>query len=369
MKYSLPAWGVAVAGLGLLIGNAAVIAHAGLISPEAVKRDGTITIPSFDLPYSEYGSPEARDLMVRRFMGPQAQGPTPDIAVGRKAVDDMIFRPTAEGHARAYPYISNKGRIAGVSVETFVPKAGIAPENKERILINLHGGGFIVGTGGLAGAAESIPIAGIGRIRVIAVDYRQAPEYAFPAASEDVAAVYRELLKTYRPKNIGIYGCSSGGMLVGQSIAWFLKEKLPLPGAIGVLCSSLNGPGGDSQQIWSRMGSYNRDLPPSTPVAVFETPYLAGQSRSNPLVVPAASKDVMRQFPPTIFVTGSRSAEMSSAATSHNELLDLGVKSQLVVVDGMEHGFYNDVLPEAALAHRLVVRFMMENLGKEGRGR
>jgi len=62
--------------------------------------------------------------------------------------------------------------------------------------------------------------------------YRQAPEFAFPAATEDIAAVYRELLKTYRPEDIGIFGCSAGGSLTAQSMAWFLKENLPLPGAI-----------------------------------------------------------------------------------------------------------------------------------------
>jgi monoterpene epsilon-lactone hydrolase len=71
------------------------------------------------------------------------------------------------------------------------------------------------------------PIASIGKIKVISVDYRQAPEYAFPSASEDVATVYRELLKTYKPTNIGIYGCSAGGLLTAETIAWFQKEKLP----------------------------------------------------------------------------------------------------------------------------------------------
>jgi acetyl esterase/lipase len=80
----------------------------------------------------------------------------------------------------------------------------------------------------------------VGRIKVVAVDYRLGPENRFPAASEDVTNVYRELLKTYRPENIGIFGCSAGGMLSGQAIPWFLKEHLPLPGAIGVFCASLH---------------------------------------------------------------------------------------------------------------------------------
>src|SRR6185312_14600393 len=84
---------------------------------------------------------------------------------------------------------------------------------------------------------ESIPIASIGKIKVISIDYRMAPEYTFPAASDDVVAVYRQLLKTYKPKNMGLYGCSAGGLLTAESISRFQKESLPLPAAIGMFCS------------------------------------------------------------------------------------------------------------------------------------
>ena len=108
------------------------------------------------------------------------------------------------------------------------------------MLIQLHGGGFTAGGGGQGGALESIPVASVARIRIIAVDYRLGPEDHFPAASEDVEAVYRELLRTYKPGNVGVYGCSAGGMLSAEMIPWFLKEELPLPGAIRAFCASLH---------------------------------------------------------------------------------------------------------------------------------
>ena len=80
-------------------------------------------------------------------------------------------------------------------------------------------------------------------IQVITVDYREAPEHAFPAASEDVATVYRDLLKQYDPKSIGIYGISAGGFLTAQTVAWLQQENLPMPGAIGIFsaASGLDG--------------------------------------------------------------------------------------------------------------------------------
>jgi monoterpene epsilon-lactone hydrolase len=98
------------------------------------------------------------------------------------------------------------------TVEPHAPRKG---RNRSRILINLHGGGFLFSAGNgddiLSGQAESIQIAGLGSIKVVTVDYWQGPDHRFLAASEDVAAVYRELLKRhYQPRNIGIFGYSSG---------------------------------------------------------------------------------------------------------------------------------------------------------------
>jgi epsilon-lactone hydrolase len=82
-------------------------------------------------------------------------------------------------------------RIGGVHTEVFTPAGGISPSNAMRVLINLHGGGFGANAR-TKSHLESVPIASIGRIKVISIDYRQAPEFALPSASEDVAAVYRE---------------------------------------------------------------------------------------------------------------------------------------------------------------------------------
>lgn len=334
-----------------------------------VRDDGTITAPSFDLPFSYYASLESRAAFVRFLRGPKLT-PIPDINKFRQMVDETNFAPQVAKQKEMFPYTSVRSRMGGVPVETFVPVAGITPTNRHRVLLNLHGGGFTVGGGGLGGAAESIPMAGVARVKVISVDYRQGPEYHFPAASEDVASVYRELLETYRPENIGIYGCSAGGMLTGEAISWFLKEHLPLPGAIGIFCASTHQFGeGDSAQLWPHLGSLLNIVQPVTPdpdrIVGPGAPYFADASPKDPLVVPSASKEVLGAFPPTLFVTGSRSLEMSAAAASHLELLEVGVKSQLLVFDGMDHGFINNPIPESTRAYRLAAQFFAENLGSK----
>jgi epsilon-lactone hydrolase len=331
-----------------------------------ITNDGTVTVPAFDLPFSSFASEAAKDALVKRLRHPMPIDR--DIAKMRQ-ITDTWFEPNLAMEKQLYPYTSQKSKMGGVPVESFVPAAGIAPQNVERVIVNLHGGGFITGGGGPAGALEAVPLASIGRIKIIAVDYRMAPEYHFPAASEDVAAVYRELLKTYRPENIGFFGCSAGGMLTGETIPWFLKEKLPLPGALAIVCASLHMFGeGDSSQIAPRLGSVVPIIPPVRPEDHFgpTEPYFAGVSVNDPLAVPGASKDVMKAFPPTLFLTGTRAPEMSGAAQSHLELTELGVKSELLLFDGLDHGFYSDPsLPESKTAYSLIARFFMENLGSK----
>src|SRR3546814_17061687 len=99
--------------------------------------------------------------------------------------------------------------IGGVRTEVVEPRGGVAPENRRRVLINVHGGAFIGGARTLS-RVEAMPIAAIGRIKAISVDYRQGPDFPFPPASEDVQAVYRALLQHYDPRHIGLYGCSAG---------------------------------------------------------------------------------------------------------------------------------------------------------------
>lgn len=358
-------WSPIALAATLLSGAAVAAPFPGIATPPPVQDDGTITTPSFQLPYSSFASPEATASFVKQLRNPFPI--VPNIARMRQLTDDRVAPMLALSRS-LYPYTSTKSVIGGVPVETFTPAAGIAPQNKARVLIELHGGGFVTGGGGIGGAIESVPIAGVARIKVVAVDYRIAPEYRFPAGSEDLAAVYRELLKTYRPENIGIFGCSAGGILAGQAIPWFLKAHLPLPGAVGIFCASLHTFGdGDSAQLWPRMGSVIPLIPPAKPESFGRaSPYLANASVTDPLALPSASAEVMKAFPPTLFLTGTRAPEMSGAAQSDLELRDFGVKSELLLFDGMDHGFLMDpTLPESKRAYRLIAQFFAENLGRK----
>ena len=316
--------------------------------------DGVVHVTAFAAPLSSFLSPEARSNEIKQITehgwplpsGP-ITGPGPVIDNWRREMDEKIFTPALERQKAVYPVTIQSKEIAGVKTEIVTPKDGVSPTNKGRVLINLHAGGFQMGAGAAA-LTESVPIAAVGKIEVITVDYRQGPENKFPAASEDVAAVYKDLLRTYKPRNIGLYGCSAGGGLSAASMAWFLKEKLPLPGAIGIFSSSAGGGAGDSTYVAPVL---NGQSPPPLPLpdAVRnETGYFAGQDRHDALVSPVYWPEILAKFPPTLVISATRDMAMSSALYTHTQLVKAGVDAELHVWEGVGHCFfYSADMPES----------------------
>jgi len=357
-------WPLLLAGAA----QAVLLAACGSQTPPGpyVDKEGTAHLPPVAVPASKFMSAQARAKLVEHFSHPAARpaappsGP-PDYAAMR-ADDERRNAPFVERAKVLYPVSIEEKVIGGVRTQVITPEAGVAPENRDRVLINLHGGGFIWGEGNGA-RAESIPIAGIGRITVITVAYRMAPEFKFPAASEDVAAVYRELLKDHRAANVGIYGCSAGGVLAAEAIAWFEKEGLPLPGAIGTFCGSAAPLGGDSSHLAQPLLG-DQPFPGADSDSMSGEPYFEGASAKDPLVRPINSPEVLRAFPPTLLIAGSRDFMASSLYATQAALADAGVDAELHVWDGMWHAFFFDPdLPESQQVYRVVVSFFAKHLG------
>lgn len=335
------------------------------LSATVPAEQGTVRVPSFDLPPSAYMSETAQ----RRLRAPQANSPQEsaandgDIAKRRRLLNETFFGPSLARTKALYPVDVKEERIAGVRTDVITPKAGVAAENRSRVLIELHPGGFAIGGG--MGAIEAIPMASKLRIKVVSIDYRQAPEYKYPAATEDVTAVYKELLKEYQPQNIGIFGCSAGGLLVAESVAWFQRMQLPAPAAIGILCSSADARlTGDSHYTSGPLsGTTATDRLPGSAEFMLRN-YFDGVDLRDPLVSPARSLEVLARFPPTLIVTGTRSEEMSSAAFTHAQLIKAGAIAELHLFDGMYHGYLLDPdLPETHDTYDLMARFFGRYLG------
>lgn len=331
-------------------------------------KQGTLRIAAYDLPVSALLDAASRRIL-REWVERKQQ-------IAKECpgywADPATIHAVREFYDRHYYALSNRYQeiyavriepktIAGVHTEIFTPAEGIAPSKTDRVLINLHGGGLTVAARS-AGQLESIPVAAIGKLKVCSVDYRMAPEHTFPAATDDVVAVYRELLKDYAPEKIGIFGCSAGALLTAQTVARLLNEGLPLPAAVGML--------GAAGACWSDGDStYFGEARTGQPRSPFnEHPYFKGVDLDDPLVLPARSPDVLANFPPSLLIASTRDQVLSSVVYMHSRLVALGVDANLHVWEGLDHAFqYNPDLPYSHEVHDVTVRFFGRHLAKTPR--
>ncbi|MFT3978075.1 MAG: alpha/beta hydrolase fold domain-containing protein [Sphingomonas bacterium] len=331
----------------------------------AAPASAQIAVPAFTLPASSQLSPEALKVLERMKAATAPSAIEGDVAKQRAFYQIYNDDRLAEMR-RHFATRETHMKMGGVTVDVVEPKEGVAPGNARRVLINVHGGAFMWGSGSGA-LVEAIPIAATMRAKVVTVDYRLAPEHLYPAASEDVTAVYRELLKTYRPENIGIYGCSAGGVITAQATAWIASKGLPRPGAIGTFCGTGASYSGDSPYL---AGPITGGAPLTVPALppVLPVSYMAGVPATDRLAYPLDSQAEIRAMPPTLLLAGGRDFAVSALTLAHRRLAAAGVESELQLFDGLPHAFFVwPDMPESTEAFATIARFFDRHLGRRPR--
>jgi epsilon-lactone hydrolase len=299
-------------------------------------------------------SPGAQKILSRQISDAPRQI---TLAERRTGTDAWQARAGAASKA-VFPVDIAKGTIAGVPVLLVTPPA-IGPGKKDRVLICVHGGGFNSDSGSLT---ESIPIASLTQTKVVSVLYRLAPEHPFPAAVDDAVAVYKELLKTYKPENIALYGTSAGAILTGETAVRLKQLGLPLPGALGIFSGH-----GDFSQVGDSIAMYalnglSGHLDPPKP-GVTDTDYAGATDPKDPVLSPLYAD--VHGFPPTLFITSGRDILLSGTSILQRHFYESQVRAQLIVFDGLPHAFWNDVnLRESHEAYQIMANFFDSHLGK-----
>jgi epsilon-lactone hydrolase len=287
----------------------------------------------------------------------QPSGPEPPLAE-RRASTDKFRIGRAEEARKLYPVKVEGRTIAGVRCDVITPLT-IPAEKRNRVLINVHGGGFVSDSGSLV---EGIPIANLTGTTVVSVYYRLAPEYPFPAAVEDTVAVYRELLKRYKPEETGLFGTSAGAILTAEAAVALRQRGLPLPAALGIFSGSGDlSQAADSEALYTIHGFTGHLTPPLK--GPRDTSYI-GRTNPRDLVLSPLYAD-LQGFPPTLFVTSTRDLLLSGTTILHRAFLRAGVDAELVVFEALPHAFWYDYhLPETKEALDIMAKFFDRKLGK-----
>jgi acetyl esterase/lipase len=344
-----------------------------------VSPDGSVTVKNAVVPLPGIMTEGSKKVLMRSRAteGPGAPVPVPtgipDMAEVRRVYNENL-KPNVDHMKEVFPVDIEETTIAGISAAIVTPKGGVPEKNKNRLFLNGPGGGFRTGVRG-NGLLISIPVAAKLGVKVVTITYRQGPEYKYPAASEDLLKVWDYFTKTYKPQNIGMVGCSAGGSLVTHTTAILIKQGRPTPGVLGVYCSGLGAPGSGDSQFLSALSVTNAPqgitqtspAPAATAAAPATPPmsYMDGTDRNDFGVNPTADEKQLAKWPPTIFFTASRDGAASGALYSYRKLIKLGIDSQIMVFDGLYHGFMtNPDFPEAQEGYGIAAAFFDKHLGK-----
>jgi acetyl esterase/lipase len=250
--------------------------------------------------------------------------------------------------------------IAGVRTYVVTPRQ-IGERWGDRVFVHTHGGAWVFG-GGDSALREAVWVAhGLG-VKVVSVDYRRPPLHPFPAAIDDVVAVWREVAKRQAAARTALFGTSAGGNL---ALATTLKLKElgePLPGAVFA-----GTPATDLEHIsdtWHTLAGLDPlGAREGTLAAAFDL-YIGAADPANPLLSPVNGD--LDGFPPTILISGTRDLLLSDTVRMHRALRTAGVLADLHIYDGQTHADYLQNLlrpvPECADAQRELFEFFDEHL-------
>jgi acetyl esterase/lipase len=243
-----------------------------------------------------------------------------------------------------------------------VPAEWVVPDDCEagRAVVYFHGGGFATG-GAESARALSSHLARAMRARLLAVDYRLAPEDPYPAALDDAVAAYHFALAAgYAPQDVALCGDSSGGGLVLSTLVALRDLGDPTPAT--AICMS---PWTDLTLSGTSLQD-NADADPmvsASTLALMADAYLADGDRRTPTASPLFAD--LAGLPPLLLQVGTsemlRDDTMRFAARAQEAGVDVTVETW----DDVFHVWhaYADLLPEARDAIARIGNYAERQLG------
>ena len=316
-------------------------------------------IPARLLPVPDTVSPTLQQHIAAPY--PAGWDTIPADAAGWRALQRAsveTVEPMMPALAAALRVRVERNSEGGVPVFLITPEV-MPPANRDRLLMHLHGGGYVLFPG-IVGAGEAMLMASHAGYRCMSVDYRMPPDHPFPAALNDAIAVWRSLCASRDPRRMGIFGSSAGGGLTLATVLRAIQDDLPMPAAIapGTPWCDLTATG-DSL----RANAYvdNVLVAPSGWISGAAQLYAAGHDLTDPLISPLYGD--FTGLPPAILTSGTRDLLLSDTVRAHRKLRRAGVTAELQVFEAQSHAqFMIPGVPETAEAFEEIGRFFGRHL-------
>jgi len=340
----------------------ALFAFAPALAQELIPHGPDVTVlreRSIPLPFGV--SPEMTEIVTERRHHTGLPVPTTieawlELQKGFDLAGDELGRQAAKHNGVTYEV----QEIAGVRTYIVTPKK-INERFADRVFVHAHGGAFVFG-GGDSVLREAVWAAhGLG-VKVVSVDYRRPPLYPFPAAINDVIAVWQAVTKDQSAAKTALFGTSAGGNIALATVLKLKELDKPLPGAVfaGTPATDLE----NVTDTWYTLEGLD-PLGPRKPLlqATFDL-YAGGEVVSNPILSPVNGD--LKGFPPTILISGTRDLLLSDTVRMHRALRKADVEADLHVYDGQTHADFLQNLtryvPECEDAQRELFKFFDKHL-------
>ncbi|WP_244963022.1 alpha/beta hydrolase [Nocardioides dongkuii] len=229
-------------------------------------------------------------------------------------------------------------QVAGMAARLYVPTD--APESGP-LLVFFHGGGFFVGDLESHDPACRF-LAEQSGVRVLAVDYRLAPEHPFPAAYDDALAAYRWVVDHAvdlgaDPARLAVGGDSAGGNLSAGVAIEAARTGLPLAFQLLVYPATDNVRDTRSAELFAKGFFLTDEF-----MAIATSSYLGDLDPLDPRVSPLRA-DLPAGLAPALVVTAGFDPLRDEGEAYARALEEAGVPVELRRFPDQIHSFFNIV--------------------------
>jgi epsilon-lactone hydrolase len=240
---------------------------------------------------------------------------------------ERFARVSREALQRKFPkLVFEDHRVDGLDVEAIR-----AVESPKRVVLNLHGGAFFMGSPA-SYRNRAMRLSFRLDAEVFVPNYRLAPEHPYPAALDDALAAFRHVRELRPGAPLFLTGDSAGGGLCLSLLIRLRELGTPIPNG-AILLSPWTDLTTSGRSVDANHG---KDLWFSRKhLEVWARYYVGNADNRSPYVSPVFGD--LSELPPLLLLAGEDELLLDDARRVHESATRAGTASRMLVGEGMQH--------------------------------